>query len=75
MATLANIRTKVRRLTRSPSPTQLTNDEIDTYVNDFLIYDFPQHLLLNTFRRTLTFYTQPNVDVYDTNVTRADASL
>jgi len=66
-ATLADIRTKVRRLTRSPSDTQLTNAEIDSYVNDFLLYDFPEHLRLFTFRTTLSFYTQPNVAVYETN--------
>jgi len=72
MATLADIRTKVRRLTRSPSEAQLSNNDIDTYVDDFLLYDFPAHLRLNAFRRTLTFYTDPNVDVYGTNAIAGD---
>jgi len=72
MATLADIRTKVRRLTRSPSEAQLSNNDIDTYVDDFLLYDFPAHLRLNAFRRTLTFYTNPNVDVYETSAVAGD---
>ena len=74
-ATLADIRTKVRRLTRSPSESQLTTAELDNYINDFVLYDFPESLRLFTFRKKLTFYTQPNVDVYDTNVIRADDPL
>jgi len=69
-ATLADIRTKVRRLTRSPSASQLSDIQIDEYINTFLLYDLPEHERLFTFRKTLTFYTEPNVDVYDTNTVR-----
>jgi hypothetical protein len=68
-STLANIRTKVRRITRSPSESQLTTDQLDNYINTFILYDFPEHLRLFSLRTTLTFYTQPGVDVYDTNTT------
>lgn len=74
-ATLADIRTKVRRLTRSPSTTQLTDAEIDSYVNDFLLYDFPEHLRLFTFRKTLSFYTDPYIAEYSTNTDNADDPL
>lgn len=66
---LGAIRTKVRRLTRSPSVTQLTNDEIDEYVNTFVLYDIPEQLRLFNYRTTFTFYTSPYIDTYQTNQT------
>ncbi len=66
---LATIRTKIRRLTRSPSTAQLTDDDIDQYINTFVVYDMPQHIRLFDLRTTLTFYTEPFIDTYDTNTT------
>lgn len=68
-STLQAIRTKVRRLTRSPTFSQLSNADLDQYINTFILYDFPQHLRLFSLRTLLTFYTQPNVDTYETNTT------
>jgi hypothetical protein len=68
-STLQNIQIKVRRLTRSPSPSQLSDSQLNNYINTFILYDFPQQLRLFSLRTTLTFYTQPGVDVYDTNTT------
>lgn len=68
-STLKNIRTKIRRITRSPSLSQIDNDQLDNYINTFILYDFPEHLRLFSLRTLLTFYTQPGVDVYDTNTT------
>ena len=67
LSTLAQIRTKVRRLTRSPSVSQLSDADIDTYVNTFVLYDFPEHLRQFSLRTTYTFYTQPFQDVYPTD--------
>jgi len=64
---LQEIRTKVRRLTRSPSTAQLSDDDIDQYVNTFILYDFPEHLRLFSLRTTLKFFTQPGVDTYQTS--------
>jgi hypothetical protein len=66
-STLAQIRTKVRRLTRAPSDAQLTTAEIDQYINTFVLYDFPEHLRLFNLRTTHTFYTQPGQDFYPTD--------
>lgn len=66
---LQSIRTKVRRITRSPSSAQLSDQNIDDYVNTFILYDFPEILRLFSLRTTLTFYTIPGVDVYETNTT------
>lgn len=68
-STLDAIRKKVRRLTRSPSESQITTAEIDEYVNTFVLYDFPEELRLFTLRTTLTFYTEPNIDTYLSSTT------
>lgn len=65
-STLAAIRTKVRRLTRSPSTAQISDSTIDEYVSTFFLYDFPEHLRLFSLRETFSFYTQPNIDTYET---------
>lgn len=74
-STLNAIRLKTRRLTRSPSAAQLTDSELDQYINTFVLYDFPEHLRLFSLRTTLTFYTQPGVDVYETNTTDVNDPL
>lgn len=75
LSTLANIRTKVRRLTRSPSTAQIADAEIDNYINTFVIYDFPEQLRLFNLRTTFAFYTDSYVDTYDTNTTDANSAL
>lgn len=74
-STLNAIRTKVRRLVRAPSSAQLSDSAIDEYVNTFVQYDFPSHLRLFSLRTVFTFFTQPNVDVYDTNTTDPNNAL
>lgn len=69
MPTLADIRTKVRRITRSPSNAQLSDVDIDTYVNTFVLYDMPQTLQLFDLKKTLTFYTRAYIGEYSTNTT------
>jgi len=68
-ATLANIRTKVRRLTRSPSVNQISDADIDSYINTFILYDMPNEIKPDILQKTLTFYTEPNVGTYYTNTT------
>lgn len=66
LSSLAQIQTKVRRLTRSPSTAQITDAQINDYVNTFVLYDFPEHIRLFNLRSTLDFYTEPYIDVYET---------
>lgn len=68
-STLQAIRTKVRRLTRSPSVNQLSNSDIDEYVNTFVLYDFPEHLRLKALKENVSFYTNPYQDTYVTDTT------
>jgi hypothetical protein len=71
-SSLDAIRTKVRRLTRSPSPAQLSDAQIDEYINTFVQYDFPEHLRTFTLRSTFTFFCQPFIDVYETSANPND---
>lgn len=74
-STLDTIRTKVRRLTRSPSEQQLSTAELDQYINTFIAFDFPENLRLFSLRTTFTFYTQPGIDVYQTTEDPAQAGI
>src|SRR5438445_92628 len=64
---LQSIQTKVRRLTRSPSVAQLTDSDLQNYINTFVVYDFPEHLRMFNLKTTFTFYTNPGQDVYPTD--------
>ena len=63
-STLDAIRTKVRRLTRTPSQNQMTDATMDEYINTFVLYDFPEHLRTFTLRTRTSFFTTPYVDQY-----------
>lgn len=63
-STLSAIRTKVRRLTRTPSINQMSNDTLDEYINTFVVYDFPEHLRTFDLHTQISFYTVPFVDKY-----------
>ncbi len=64
---LTTIQQKVRRLTRSPSEAQLTTDQLNQYINTFVLYDFPEQIRLFNLRTTFSFYTEPYIDVYETS--------
>lgn len=66
-STLQAIRTKVRRLTRSLSESQLSTTEIDNYINTFVVYDFPEHLRTFNLRQPFSFWCNPFQDVYPTD--------
>ncbi len=74
-STLAAIQGKVRRLTRTPSTDQMSDTELNQYINTSILYDFPETLRLFNLRTNLTFYTQPNVAEYASNVTNPDDPL
>ena len=65
--TLLDIKTKVRRLTRSPSTAQLSDADLTNYINTFIVYDFPEHLRMFNLRTTYTFYTNAFQDEYPTD--------
>ena len=73
--TLAFIETKVRRLTRSPSIAQLSQADLDNYINTFVIYDFPEILRRFKLRTQFSFYTNPGQDVYNTDIASFSGAL
>ena len=75
LSTLAQIKIKVRRLTRSISDQQLSDDELTRYINTFVLYDFPEHLRLFNLHTTFEFFTQPYIETYDTNTTDTTSPL
>ncbi len=60
------IRNKVRLITRSMSTAQLSDAQLDQYINTYVLYDFPETLRLFNLRSTFSFYTSPFVDTYST---------
>lgn len=59
------IENKVRRITARPSANEITSQEIANYVNTFFLYDFPEHLRLESLRVNWQFLTNANQPVYD----------
>ena len=67
-STLAAIQQKVRRLTRSPSAAQLTDTDLQNYINTFVVFDFPEQLRTFNFRTQFSFQCLPYQDVYPLNI-------
>jgi hypothetical protein len=62
---LEDIRTKVRSITGRPSDAQLTDADIDNYINTYYRFDFPEQLRLESLRVNWEFNTRSNIAVYD----------
>lgn len=62
---LNEIRKKVRRITGRPSSNQITDSEIDDYVNTFYRFDLPEHIRMESLLVNFEFNTRPNIPVYD----------
>lgn len=75
LSTLEQIRIRIRRITRNPSSAQITDDNIDDYINTFMLYDMPAYLKLDSLKEVLTFFTEANVDIYETNTTDAEDAM
>jgi hypothetical protein len=59
------IKDKIRRLTARPSDNQITDTQLNEYIQNYILYDMPVHLKLESFRNLYQFITQPNVDTYN----------
>jgi len=75
LSTLEQIRIKIRRITRNPSSSQISDADIDNYINTFMLYDMPAQLKLDSLEQVLTFFTSANVDIYETNTIDTTAPL
>jgi len=58
--TLAGIKIKTRRITRMPSVDQITDINLEDYINTYLLYNLPATLKLPTLEKTLKGTTKPN---------------
>lgn len=61
---LATIRDKVRLVTGSPSTDQLTDAQINTYINNYYVFTMPFELKVQIENNFLDFKTVPGTDVY-----------
>ena len=75
LSKLDSIRIKIRRLTKSPSTSQISTEDIDSYINSFILYDMPAEISLNSLKEVFRFYTTPNVSSYSTNTIDVDDPL
>lgn len=74
-STLLAIRKKIRRLTRTPEIDQMNDADVNEYINTFIQYDFPKNLKLFSLRKTITFYTIPNIDTYSSLTVGSGSAL
>jgi len=63
-STLVQIKKKVRRLTGSPSTNQLTDADLEEYIDTFFEQDMPSQLKLWNLHETYEFWTVANQDTY-----------
>jgi hypothetical protein len=68
-SSLQAIQIKVRRLTRSPSQAQLSDTDLQNYINTFVVYDFPEHLRMFNLNTVFRFWCNPFQDTYITDAT------
>lgn len=62
--TLLDIRNKVRGLTGSPSTDQLSDAAVNTYINNYYVFEMPFELKEQITNQFLTFLTSPGIDIY-----------
>lgn len=67
LSTLGAIQKKVRILTRALSPAQLSDADLNQYINTFVEYDFPASLRTFNLRTQFTFTCNPYQAEYSTN--------
>jgi hypothetical protein len=75
LSTLAQIKKKVRRLTASPSTNQLSNADLEEYIDTFYEQDFPSALKIWNLHSNLEFFTIPNEDRYSFDTDKYQAVL
>jgi len=75
MATLLNIKNKVRRITKMPTDTQISDADLLLYINTFLTEDLPNRIQTFDLNKTIKFATTPYVDAYKTTTGNFDLNL
>lgn len=62
---LQNIRAKVRNITGSPSTEQISDDDLNAYINNYYVYTMPFELKEQITDQFLSFKTTPGINIYD----------
>lgn len=62
--TLADIREKVRKVTGRPSTDQLSDSQVNDYINNYYVFTMPFELKEQITNQFLNFKTTPGTDVY-----------
>lgn len=62
--TLSDIRTKVRAVTGRPSTDQISNSDLNNYINNYYVFTMPFELKEQITDQFLTFKTSPGIDIY-----------
>lgn len=62
--TFANMKSKLRAVTGRPSTDDLTDDQVEAYINNAYVYVMPFELKEQITNQFLTFKTTPGTDVY-----------
>ena len=62
---LTDIRNKVRRITGRPNTAQISDAQIDQYINTYYVFDLSEQLRLESFRVNYQFVTNANQPAYD----------
>lgn len=66
--TLQGIKNTVRRITSSPDTSQLSESDLEEYINSFYVQEVPASVKTDQLRVVLEIFTSPNVDTYAVNV-------
>jgi len=61
---IADIRTKIRAVTGRPSTDQITDAQLNNYINNYYVFTMPFELKEQIENNYLKFTTTPGVDVY-----------
>ncbi len=64
MATLLRIQNTVRNITGRKSTNQLSTAQLNNFIDDFYLYDFPERLKTLQLEGWFRFMTEPNVSRY-----------
>jgi hypothetical protein len=67
-STVVFMRKKVRRLTASSGESALTTQDLDQYLNNVILNDFPYAIKIDQMRSIYTFFTRPYIDRYPLDV-------
>jgi len=62
--TLLDIINKVRNITGSPSPDQISDSDLIDYINNYYVYTMPFELKVQIANQFLRFKTTPGINVY-----------